>query len=337
MKSKLKTKNKKKIKFIHIIYILIIYISFAYTFYFGIKKLSINNNEKFINLLISGGNHHILSSYKMTSIINGTVKLLSNIDLTKPNSILNKTIFKQDTNKNITSEVSYEDDYSNLDELKEISFYMEDPNKIDVNNPKIYLYNTHQLENYNNENLSIYNITPNVLMASYILKEKLNNLGISTIVEDTNITEFLQVNNWNYASSYKASRLLILDKKSKYQSLEYFIDIHRDSVGKEYTKVTIGDKTYAKVMFVVGLEHDNYEQNLKTANTLNDIITKKYKNLSRGIYKKQGKGVDGIYNQDISKNVILIEVGGVDNTIEEVFNTLNVLSESIKEMVNSNE
>ena len=34
-----------------------------------------------------------------------------------------------------------------------------------------------------------------------------------------------------------------------------------------------------------------------------------------------------IYNQDIGKNSILIEVGGVDNTIEEVYNTLEVLSD----------
>ena len=55
----------------------------------------------------------------------------------------------------------------------------------------IYIYNSHQLENYNNYNLEIYGITPNVLMASYLLKEKLNERGLSTIVEDTNLTEFL--------------------------------------------------------------------------------------------------------------------------------------------------
>ena len=73
-----------------------------------------------------------------------------------------------------------------------ISYYIEDPNKVDINNPLVYIYNSHQLENYNNSNLEIYGITPNVLMASYLLKEKLNKNGISTIVEDTNLTEFLE-------------------------------------------------------------------------------------------------------------------------------------------------
>ena len=44
--------------------------------------------------------------------------------------------------------------------------------------------------------------------------------------------------------------------------------------------------------------------------------------------------VNGIYNQDLSPNTLLIEVGGVDNTIEEVYNTIealaNVLNKYIK-------
>ena len=52
-----------------------------------------------------------------------------------------------------------------------------------------------------------------------------------------------------------------------------------------------------------------------------------YPGLSKGILKKSGKDVNGIYNQDISENVILIEVGGVDNNINEVLNTVNALSD----------
>ena len=158
-------------------------------------------------------------------------------------------------------------------------------------------------------------------MASYLLKEKLNSKGLSTIVEDSNLSEFLSINNWNHASSYKASRIFILDKKNKYNTLKYFIDIHRDSVNKNVTSVNINGKDYARILFVVGLEHDNYKDNLKLSEDLNNLFNKYYKGLSRGIYKKEGPGVDGIYNQDISPNSILIEVGGVDNNIDEVLNT----------------
>ena len=42
--------------------------------------------------------------------------------------------------------------------------------------------------------------------------------------------------------------------------------------------------------------------------------------------KKQGKGVNGKYNQDFDPNTILIEVGGQYNTIDEVNRSLKVFS-----------
>ena len=319
------TKKKKKIKFKAFIYILFIYLSFAYTYYYSMKNNKSISNEEFINFLLKGGNSNLIEKQSISNIVNKTMNTILKIDFTKPNTILNTSILKYG-NKNNDITLEHNDDYSNLEELKEISSYINDPNPVDTDNPIIYIYNSHQLENYSNENLEIYGITPNVLMASYLLKEKLNKLGLSTIVEDTNLTEFLNVNGWDYASSYKASRLLILDKMNTYSSLTYFIDLHRDSVSKSLTTTTINGKNYAKILFVVGLEHQNYEKNLKIANDLNNLINKYYPSLSRGVYKKEGPGVDGIYNQDLSANSILIECGATENTIEEVFNTIEAIS-----------
>ena len=49
--------------------------------------------------------------------------------------------------------------------------------------------------------------------------------------------------------------------------------------------------------------------------------------------KKGGAGVNGIYNQDISSNAMLIEVGGVDNNIDEVLNTIEIISVILKEQI----
>jgi stage II sporulation protein P len=86
-------------------------------------------------------------------------------------------------------------------------------------------------------------------------------------------------------------------------------------------------------MFVVGLENSNYRGNLAIAEAINKIINNKYPNLSRGILKKQGAGVNGVYNQDISPNMMLIEVGGVDNNIEEVLNTIDALASILYEYI----
>ena len=325
-------KKRKKIRVIKILFLItIIYISFSYSFYYSLRRNKDINNSNFIKSLVRMGNSNNLYNNKLINVVNSTINFITHVDITKPSSIIASYVSKTNNYNSITLE--HNDDYSNLEELKKISSYIEDPYKVDISKPIIYLYNTHQLENYNNKNLSIYNITPNVLMASYILKEKLNKNGISTIVEDTNLSEFLNLNHWNYASSYKATRMLLLEKMNKYDSLKYFIDIHRDSVNRNSTTVTINNKTYARILFVIGLEHKNYEYNLEVTNKLNDLIKEDYPSLTKGIYKKSGKGVDGIYNQDVDKNCILIEIGGVDNTIEEVYNTLEVLSNVLTKFV----
>ena len=324
-----KIPKRKKIKYIFLI--IILYFILAYTFYNSFNNNSNFYNKEFINFLLNNGNSNYISEYKIPQFFNKTINFLLKIDLTEPDTILDTSIIGYQNN------FDDNDEYSDLEKLKEISYYMEDPNKVDIDNPIVYIYNSHQLENYNNENLSIYGITPNVLMASYLLKEKLNQSGISTIVEDTNLTEFLSLNNWDYSSSYKASRIFMLDKKNTYSTLKYYIDIHRDSVNKKVTSVNINNKDYARILFVVGLEHDSYQKNLSLVEKINKIIDEKYPGLSRGIYKKEGAGVNGIYNQDISDKVMLIELGGVDNTIDEVMNTINALTDVLSNYIKENE
>lgn len=214
----------------------------------------------------------------------------------------------------------------------------ETPNKktqvyhaIKQQSPQIYIYNTHQTEEYIGNEITP---TPTVLTASYYLKEKLENLGITTIVEETSIPEILKNNNWNYTESYKASRINLEKIKEEYPSIKIFIDLHRDALPKNLSTTTINNKEYAKVLFVIGKEHENYKKNLEFTKTINDIIEKNYPTLTKGILQKEGIGVNGIYNQDIKENVILIEVGAEENTIDEVTNTLDILANIIKEKIN---
>lgn len=307
-------KSKFKIKYLFLI--IITYFIFSYTFYYSFKGTT--NNKLFINYLLNNGNANYISEYKFPKIINSTMNFIFNIDFSNPISLFNENI--------IGYEYS-EDNNIDIDNLRTISTYIEDPNKEEVKNPLVYIYNTHQLENYNNYNLEVYGITPNVLMASYLLKEKLNDNNIPTIVEETDITKFLTLNKWSYANSYRASRIFMLDKKNVYPSIKYYIDIHRDSVNKKISTVKINGKNYAKILFVIGLEHKEYKENLSLTNKLNSLFNDKYPGLSRGVLKKKGSNVDGIYNQDISPNVFLIEVGGVDNNINEVLNTINAISD----------
>lgn len=330
-----KTKPKKKKKLKYLICLIIVYLSFSYTFYHMVKDNKTITNEEFINLLATSGNANILSKYKTTNIVNSTMKFLLNIDFNNPTSILNASILKYGipTKTEETIKVEYNDDYSNMDDLKKVSDYIDDPNPKETKNPIIYIYNTHQLENYSNNDLEIYGITPNVQMASYLLREKLNNFDIPTIVEEANMSSILEKNGWNYSYSYQASRSLITEKIKTNPSLKYFIDLHRDSISKELSTITINGKNYAKILFVVGQDHKNWQSNYNIASKINNLITTNYKGLSRGIIKKTGANVNGIYNQDLSPNSLLIEVGGTDNTIEEVYNTIEALADILNKYI----
>ena len=53
------------------------------------------------------------------------------------------------------------------------------------------------------------------MISSYILREKLNNLGINTIVETNNMKEFLVKNGYKYNMSYHASEYFARLKESE--------------------------------------------------------------------------------------------------------------------------
>lgn len=301
--------------------------------FYGIilKNKLTNSNEEFLKLLLNDSNYHRKYLIEYNNIFNKSLRYINNIDIKKPVSILENKFYYQN---NITLPVMYStNDEDKILNIETSSKYIKDPNNNMVENPSVYIYNTHQLESYNKKSYTDYDITPNVMMASYILRENLNNKNIGTIVETENITDFLNANGWDYSNSYNASRYYVKDAIKRYSNLKLIIDLHRDAIKKKASTITINNKSYAKVLFVVGLEHKNYKENLETANKLNEIINKKYPKLSRGILKKEGKNVNGIYNQDLNSKIVLIEVGGIENTIGEVMNTSIALSDVIKEYV----
>lgn len=320
-----KFKARKKINllklFFCIFFVLLLFLLFK-SFILTIKLAS--SNEEFLNKLLNDSNHYILYKNVNENPIYSFVKLITKIDIKEPKSILEKSLKYKTNNMNISYTAS--DDVYSLN-----SDYIEDTNKDNnIENPIVYIYNTHQLEEYNKTNLEEYNIKPNVLMASYILREYLNRNNIKTVVETADITDFLNVNGWNYSKSYNASRFYLDEAIKKYPNLKLIIDLHRDAIEYNASTVTINDKKYAKVLFVVGLDYENYQPNLDLANSLNNLINSKYPGLSRGVLKKSGKNVNGIYNQDLKNNIVLIECGGYQNNIDEVMNTMIALSDIIK-------
>ena len=304
---KFKSKKHIKIKYKNII-IFIITITLLITI------LNYISNIKLIKITalktLEYSNNYNKKNIK-TEIKNITSQIFK-IDINKPTTILKNMMLYETPNK------------------EQQKFYMINEKQIEEE-PLVYIYNTHQTEEYLGNDITL---NPTVLTAAHYLKEKLENIGIKTLVEESSIPEILKENNWNYNQSYKASRINLEKIKEKYSNIKIFIDLHRDSVKKELSTVTIDNKDYAKVLFVIGKEHNNYEQNLQFTTSIDNIIKKYYPTLSKGILQKEGPGVNGIYNQDVDTKVILIEVGAQENTIDEVTNTLDIISNIIKEKIN---
>lgn len=247
-------------------------------------------------------------------------------------SILNKysnnnVIFSK---KKLFNSISYIVDYEDINNTNDVKVVKSIEKKDVINDkPIVYIYNTHQGEKYFLPFINDYSVVPTVEIASSMLKEHLEDNGINTYVEKRSIKDYLNKHNLDYTGSYEASRYYLKDV-NKNNNFKVFIDLHRDSVKRKSTLYTKNGINYAKVMFVVTTKHKNYQKNMNFVLKLNNLLNSQYKGISRGIYKRN----DVIFNQDISDKAILIELGGVDNTIDEINNTLKVFASMLSEIIN---
>ena len=275
-------------------------------------------NQDFLKSMLADSNYHLLYEKKAHNLL--TKAFTYFFDINEPVKILENT-FHYKANIEKTGYIE-----NPLEQAKEVVK--------EEKYPSVYIYNTHQSEMYQGKALENYNITPGVMMASYILKDKLAKENIETIVLEDNIIDYMNLNNMKHALSYKASRHFIENTIKENKNLKLIMDIHRDSIPKEKSTVIINNKACAKIAFVVGNEYDTYEENLKLTNTLNEKIKEKYKDLTRGVIIKGGAGSNGVYNQDLNPNMTLIEIGAEENTINEVLNTIELFAPIIGEYIN---
>lgn len=202
----------------------------------------------------------------------------------------------------------------------------------------VFLYNSHNRESFlphlpdETDPNSAHHEEVNITKVSDRLANTLESYGIGSYVDDTDIMNILHEKGWKYGKSYEASRPVVQEAIGQNKDLQYIIDLHRDALPKKETTKEIDGKGYAKILFVIGAENKNYEKNLKLATELHYLIEEKYPGLSKGIITKEGSQGNGVYNQDLHNNVLLLEMGGYDNTLEEMYRTADVFAEVFSEL-----
>ena len=193
----------------------------------------------------------------------------------------------------------------------------------------VYIYNTFQTDKYKSNYFSSYSINSFVTQASFMLQEYLKEYSVGSIVEQMSVVQVLKEEGIPYTNSYAATRILLEKRTSETPSLEYYFDLQVSDYEYEATTAHIEGATFAKILFVVGTDYGNYELNQAFAQRLNEILENISPDLSRGISLRGGEGYQGVYNQDFSPRTLLIQVGGVNNTIDEVNRSLKVLAQVI--------
>lgn len=290
---KFKSKRKIKLKFKYLIFIIIIiliYLLFSY----------ISSNFKLVTI-----NKNAISKI----LSNNSIHIIYNEDDNYFNKILQKFI-------NINDPVGI------LKNQTENKIILKDKLKLSSYKYKVYLYNTHDLEQYKD---FIQNIKINVGNASLLLSNNLKSIGIDVIVEKQKVSD---LTNNDVSKSFDTSKILI-ENIIQNENIDLFIDLHRDDEKKEVTTLELNGKKYAKVKFVVGRKNKNYMLNYNLTELINRKIKEKYPDLTRGIVLNDNY----TYNQELSEKIIFINIGGYENDIVEVKNTIDLLGPIIKEVL----
>jgi stage II sporulation protein P len=135
------------------------------------------------------------------------------------------------------------------------------------------------------------------------LADQLNKRGIKAVADDT-------PHDPHDAGAYRRSRSSAMNLMESVQP-DLLLDIHRDGVpnAKEYDD-TINGKQASKCRFVIGRGNQNKMANEDTAKKMKQIADTTYPGLVKDIYIGHGS-----YNQDLTPNSMIIEIG--THTIEK--------------------
>lgn len=207
--------------------------------------------------------------------------------------------------------------------------------KLIAGQPQILIIHTHSSEAYTMDDFDRYvpsddsrtqDLNYNIIRVGDVLTEALREYGLE-VIHDREIYDYP-----SYAGSYTRTGEAIENYLAKYPSIAIVVDLHRDAIGSGdvvYKTVAEGEgNPCAQTMFVVGtnasgLEHPDWEENLKLALYLQSAVHSKHPTLQRAV-----KLVNERYNQQLTTGSLILEVGSNGNTLREALNAIELFAEA---------
>jgi stage II sporulation protein P len=201
------------------------------------------------------------------------------------------------------------------------------PVVLDPAKPLVLIYHTHTTESYNPLNVKGQNFSTNLeigvsKVGEELKKELESKYGIPAIHEMT--VHDLPLRD----TGYSRSRVTLEKYIKKYPSLKIIIDLHRDGADRNVSTAKINGEYYSRIMFVVGKGNKKYAKNIASANAVNTRINELFPGLSRGFTYSTHS-----YNQDLSSNVMLMEVGSEESKLEETIRTSKIIARVISDII----
>lgn len=294
------------------------------------------------------GNSFKESSYFLTNIKSETLKKLSDFtnSLDKIDDSITNETDESKIHRNIQDRDEFQPTMKNLFKDRDLSIKNIDAIFKNIESPKkiknshstfgkevVYIYHTHSRESflpYLKDTIKAeeaYHETANITLVGEMLGRALERRGVGTEVDSTDIVKLLALRELDYRSSYAVSRESVLSALKDNKDLDLFLDVHRDSLDKDSTTIKLNGENHARLLFVVGTGYDDFEKNLSFAEALDEMLAAQYPGLSKGIIQKDGSSGNGVYNQDLSPNSVIVEIGGVDNTVEELHRTTEIFAD----------
>ena len=201
----------------------------------------------------------------------------------------------------------------------------------------VFVYSTHNRESFlphipdGKTPNDAFHSEVNITLVNERFVKALESQGIGAVADDTDFYKKLVENKMEYWQSYDVSRPVVKDALQNNKDIKYIFDFHRDGVSRDVTTKEINGESYARLMFVIGNEVDSFEKNYQFAKKLHEQLEEKYPGLSRGVVPQGGEGNNGVYNQDLSENAIVVEFGGVYNDLNELYRTADAFAEVFSE------
>lgn len=215
-------------------------------------------------------------------------------------------MYTQKLIKNTTKVNAHETDKTEVNALENKLTQL---NQDQGNSKKIYIYSTHQQEEY---------VGGNVKEGSRYLAKVLENMGYQVIVEENDFEAYGASKGLNYNKLYNVSNTFLTEAIVKHGGFDLIIDFHRDSISKESSTF----ENYAKMMMVVSMSNPYHEEVEANSRAIREAVEALQPHIMRSDYKREY----AYYNQQYAHSMVLIEVGGLYNTYEEVTNSLDILA-----------